>query len=209
VRAVRCGKEGSEMRDERPNFRRTTNETRAQTRGKNDRKKRFATHRAWLRSRSECSLNRRMSGKLARWPPGFIVKSRGWFVICFARHDGPKQATIRGESSEHPQSIMKERLQALMGFWRTHLVLIFFGCGEVEEAVNFVIRHVFRFDICCPSPGQVNARQSQYRAPCKERSCCAPSSSSPRYLSKMGSSLMASTAARLVVRFRLKSLDWK
>lgn len=114
--AVRCGKEGSEMRDERPNFRRTTNETRAQTRGKNDRKKRFATHRAWLRSRSECSLNRRMSGKLARWPPGFIVKSRGWFVICFARHDGPKQATIRGESSEHPQSIMKERLQALMGF---------------------------------------------------------------------------------------------
>lgn len=31
---------------------------------------------------------------------------------------------------------------------RTHLVLIFFGCGEVKEAVDLVIRHVFRFDVC-------------------------------------------------------------
>lgn len=44
------------------------------------------THSAWFRSRSECSLKRRMSGKLARCPPGFIVKSRGWFVIYARQH---------------------------------------------------------------------------------------------------------------------------
>lgn len=39
------------------------------------------THSVWFKSRSECSLNLRIKGKLARCPPGFIVKSRGWFVI--------------------------------------------------------------------------------------------------------------------------------
>ena len=142
-----------------------------------------------------------MSGKLARCPPGFIVKSRGWFVICARSRSQNKQrfAVSRASTRSHHERD-----------WRTHLVLIFLGCGEVEEAVNLVIRHVFRFDVCGPS-SSTTLRQSQYNKISLYRApfCCAPSSSSPRYLSKMGSSLMASTAARLVVRFRLKSLDWK
>lgn len=158
------------------------------------------THNAWFNNRSECSLNRRISGKLARCPPGFMVKSRGWFVIC---------ATEKGSQSD-PRAGRLRKGPGLL--FTAHLVLVLFCRGEVEQAVDFVIGHVFRLDVCGVARRDTVRNPKFFLVTETETgigSLCSPSSSSPRYLSKMGSSLMASTAARFVVRFRLNSFDWK